>query len=391
MRDRDAPRGWRVGAPWGVPLYVSGSWPIFAAFIILYFGPQMAGAIPGIGTVGAYAVAALYAVLLAVSVLAHEAAHAVAARLLGARVGRVVLDVFGGHTTYESAGLTPGRSAIIAVVGPLANGVLAVLGSLVLPHLPPGVPWLVGTAFVLTNAVVGAFNLVPGHPLDGGHLLDAVIWKVTGRRDLGMIASGWAGRLIVVALVGWFVLVPFFEGRQPSFVMLAWAGLVGAMMWAGASQAVAAGRRLGAYSRVSLDDVLAPAIVVDPHTPMREVRRLAVADVGADRPGDEARVPGAYVLVPAPHGSATSADWDLVTVPQEVDTASLADAPASAFTVRPPRGWILDAGHHPRLEHVIDHMHVSTVPIVLLRNGDRPIGVVTAEAVNEALTRAGAF
>src|SRR2546430_13320007 len=55
------------------------------------------------------------------------------------------------------------------------------------------------------NLVVGIFNLLPGLPLDGGRMLRAVIWKLTGRQSTATIAAAWAGRVLAVSL---FVL-PF--------------------------------------------------------------------------------------------------------------------------------------------------------------------------------------
>ena len=63
-----------------------------------------------------------------VAVLGHEVAHAVAARLLGFRVHRIVATLWGGHTAYDGTGTTPGRAAVIAVAGPLANLALAAHG-----------------------------------------------------------------------------------------------------------------------------------------------------------------------------------------------------------------------------------------------------------------------
>ncbi|MDO5627778.1 MAG: site-2 protease family protein [Mobilicoccus sp.] len=361
-------RALRLGAPGGVPVYMSWTWPLFAVLIIWYFAPRIDAAL-GVGAIVAGIVAAAYAVLLLFSVLVHEAAHALVARATGARVGRIVVDLFGGHTTFENRTLTPARSAAIAVVGPLANGVLALLGWLVLPYVGQGVPWLLAVAFVVTNGLVAVFNLLPGHPLDGGHILDAAVWGATGKRHLGLLASGWAGRGLVVVVVGWLVVWPLAQGQAPSFFLMAWAGLIGALLWSGASQAVRAGRAMGARRRVTMERVLAPAVVVDASWTLgqaaariEEVRRasgrepVALVDTGGHL----------GVLLRAEHPGVGP------------------DTPVSALTARLDERWFMTVDGLPPITDVIDRMHATAAPLIVLMTGDHPSGVVTATAVRAA-------
>ena len=60
------------------------------------------------------------------------------------------------------------------------------------------------------NIIVGIFNLLPGLPLDGGRMLRAVIWKITGKPYTATIAAAWVGRALAIALL---VMIPFFSGR----------------------------------------------------------------------------------------------------------------------------------------------------------------------------------
>src|SRR4029453_2145060 len=114
---RSAPYGWRLGAIHGIPVYLGRSWPIIAIVVVLTFGPTVPT--PTGDTGGAYgdAVAVAYAVLLLISVLAHEAGHALMARRYGYRVDRVVADLWGGHTIYDSTASRPGTRAAISVSG----------------------------------------------------------------------------------------------------------------------------------------------------------------------------------------------------------------------------------------------------------------------------------
>ncbi|HXR67799.1 MAG TPA: peptidase M50, partial [Dermatophilaceae bacterium] len=112
--------GLRIATIGGVPVYIARSWPVIAVLIVATFGPQVALANPDLGP-RAYVVALAYALLLLASVLAHEAAHAVVATRARYRVNRVVADLMGGHTAYDTVTARPGASALVAVAGPAAN------------------------------------------------------------------------------------------------------------------------------------------------------------------------------------------------------------------------------------------------------------------------------
>src|ERR1035437_6346396 len=182
--------GWRVATIGGVPVYIGRVRAGIALFIVGTFRPSIASDRPDLG-LGAYGVAVGYAVLLLVSVFAHEASHAVVATRMGYRVNRVVADLWGGHTAYDSSTARPGASALVAIAGPAANALLALVGWLALPAFPDLIASTLVYAFVWTNAFVAGFNLLPGLPLDGGFLVDSLVWRITGSRESGLIAAGW--------------------------------------------------------------------------------------------------------------------------------------------------------------------------------------------------------
>src|SRR5829696_446489 len=115
----------RLGQVAGVPVYLDRTWLFLAAFIA-WTGWQ-AGRDLGTGGALAYAAWLVRGILLAV--LGHEVARALSARLLGFRVHRIVATLWGGHTAYDGTGTTPGRAAVIAVSGPVANLALAAVGA----------------------------------------------------------------------------------------------------------------------------------------------------------------------------------------------------------------------------------------------------------------------
>lgn len=373
--------GWRLATVGGVPVYVARSWPVFGVVLAALVGSSLLDSAPSLGWL-AYATGAGFALLLLASVLLHEAAHAAAALGCGYRVERVVIDLWGGHTAYESPRVRPGHSALVAVVGPLANGALAALGWALGQVVTSGVPGFLVTVFTVSNLALAGFNLLPGLPLDGGHLLDALVWTATGRRHLGLLVAGWAGRALVVALVAWTIVVPFAVGTAPSFLRVGLVALIGAVLWSGATQAVRAGRAAATLSRVDVRDVLRPVITVAPDTRVEEVWPDPV--------------PGRVVLVrggPGDRGDAGGSGdpVGVLAVPGAAGAPPVslpAGTPVSALCARQPRGWVVrvDPADPPTLADVVARMvSLSASVIALARTGQDAYGVVVADDIGHAL------
>lgn len=328
--------GWRIASVHGIPVYLGRSWPVVAAVIVLTFGPQVThpSTLQEGGTFG-YAVAVAYALLLLLSVLIHEGAHALVARRFGYRVDRVVADLWGGHTVYDSSTSRPGASAAIAVAGPLANLGLAGIGYLFQGSLEAGVAGLLVGALMLTNFFVGLFNLLPGLPLDGGFIVDALVWKASGDRNKGLIVAGWLGRVLTVAIVLWLVGRPLLQGEQPSLFTIVWCGLIGAFLWAGATNAIRSGKSRQVVERVPLAQVLRPVVVVST-TDSAELVLSRVPQMDL-QPGE-----GSPTVVAVGPGGQPAGFVDVATL-RGVDPSRRGDVPVSAAVARQPDGWVVVA------------------------------------------------
>ena len=210
MSDESPPAGaLRLARVAGVPVYLDRTWLFLGAFVA-WTGWRNAS---DLGTGGALAAAAVMVLGILVAVLGHEVAHAVAARLLGFRVHRIVATLWGGHTAYDGTGTTPGRTAVVAVGGPLANLALAAMGAVATATLPwPASGFAARSLFL--NLLLAGFNLLPGLPLDGGQLVQSLVWGVSGRRDLGLVVAGWCGRVLAVGVVLWYAAKPLAEGTS---------------------------------------------------------------------------------------------------------------------------------------------------------------------------------
>jgi CBS domain-containing protein len=125
------------------------------------------------------------------------------------------------------------------------------------------------------NLVVGIFNLLPGLPLDGGRMLRAVIWKLTGRPATSTIAAAWAGRVIAVALFA----IPFVTGRvngsAGGLETVVWLAVIAAFMWTGAGQAIKATRFRERLPTLQARRLARKAVSVAANTPVAEAIRRA--------------------------------------------------------------------------------------------------------------------
>lgn len=330
---RRHPEGWQIGRLLGVPVVLSRSWFVIAAVITFLFAPAVRRVAPELGS-GAYAVAFFYAVLLFASVLLHEVAHAAAARAFGMPATRIVINLWGGHTQFETDATTPGRSFVVAVVGPLTNGVLAAVAlPFMLGAQRDGLGYLLLTAFVVTNAFVAVFNVVPGLPLDGGRMLEAVVWRLSGDRNAGTTVAGWGGRVAAVALVLWLVGLPFVRGDQPSLTNVVWAGLIGALLWSGAGHALQTARIRRRAPSATVAGLARPAVGVSASASLATA--LASAGVGS---ADE--LASRAVVLLAPDGRAVAV-LDPAAV-AAVPPGRHGEVPASAAARTLPAGAELD-------------------------------------------------
>lgn len=278
-RPRSARRptsGLVLGRVGGAPVILAPSWLVVAGFLTWLFLPLVRSAAPALGTVATVAAAAIFPVLLAISVLLHELGHGLTARRLGVPVTEYVITLWGGHTQFDREMRGPAASAIVSAAGPVTNGVLAGLCWWGAEASEPGLAALLLGAGAIANGFVAGFNLLPGLPLDGGRILEAVVWKATGERARGTVAAGWVGRLLAVALVVVMIGRPLLAGSQADIVTAITVLLVSGFLWVGASQAIRAGRMTRQAGVVDLLTLARPVVVVPPDATLADVdARLA--------------------------------------------------------------------------------------------------------------------
>jgi Zn-dependent protease len=220
----------RIGKVFGIPVEINASWLFIFLLVAVtlttgYFPQQLEGrSVLTYAVMGIVTTFAFFA-----SVLLHEFAHSLVARAGGIRIAKITLFIFGGVSQMEEEPHRPGLEFVMASAGPGASLVLAALlflagEALYALHFTP-VVIVVIDYLVVINLSVGIFNLLPGFPLDGGRILRAILWAITG--DL-LKATRWASRmgqligmcLVAVAVLGvllfqsfdliWFAVMGWF-------------------------------------------------------------------------------------------------------------------------------------------------------------------------------------
>jgi Zn-dependent protease/CBS domain-containing protein len=215
------------------------------------------------------------------SVLLHEISHARAARAFQMPVRSINLHFLGGATDIEGEATTPWREFTIAVVGPLTSLAVGGVGWLIVRPLDTGLIAFTIGAIAYANLVVGVLNLVPGLPLDGGRVLQAVVWAISRRRTTGVLVAAWGGRVAAVAVSAYpFILL--VSGREPTIISYLFAFMVGSFLWAGATQALAVSKLRSRLPRLQARQLARPAIGVPADLPLSEaIRRAREASAGS--------------------------------------------------------------------------------------------------------------
>lgn len=167
------------------------------------------------------------ALLLALSITAHELGHALTARAFGYRTRDITLSLLGGCASLIALPRTKGQEFLTAVAGPLVSFAISGLCYAALVFLPIADEFaaaLLGYGFYM-NLVLGGFNLLPGFPMDGGRVFRSIA-RIFTTRAKATYAAMVVGRVfaVLLALRG---LHSVFSGGAWGFVSI----LIAWMIW----------------------------------------------------------------------------------------------------------------------------------------------------------------
>ena len=231
-----------LGRWFGVPVGLHYSWFVVAWLITLSLTSQFAALNRSWSPAVVWGLAALTAVLFFVCIVLHELAHASVARLSGVPVRGITLFALGGIAQIERDAATPGKEFWMAIAGPIASFVIAIICRAI-----AGAAGFIAPAAALSgfgavfgwlayiNIALALFNLIPGFPLDGGRVLRSIVWAVTHSAHRATRIAARVGQVVAfifivtglfslftrndfgglwIAFIGWFLL----EGAQAYYV-----------------------------------------------------------------------------------------------------------------------------------------------------------------------------
>ena len=165
----------------------------------------------------------LTAIMLFVSVLLHELGHSVVAMRFGIPVPRITLFIFGGISQIAAEPPDAATEFWIAAAGPAVSFTLAAIFWELRSIFASAPPLLAFAKYIaLLNLLLGAFNLIPGFPLDGGRVFRAIIWGVSRNFHLATVVAALTGRFfgfLLIVLGVWQALAGnFFNGLWIAFI-----------------------------------------------------------------------------------------------------------------------------------------------------------------------------
>ena len=215
--------GWQLFKIVGIPLKIQPTWLFAVAIFTTLFQPRYAA------TIEPVALSWGLALLLFTSVLLHELGHALMALREGVKVVSITLFHLGGIARVEKECPTAMGNLRIAAAGPMVSLTRALgllLGASALATQQPQLTILL-TQVGLLNLMLGLFNLLPGLPLDGGLILKALVWQVSGSKKRGVQVASASGRVLSTLMIVMGGVLLWQGGGINGFllILIGWFGL----------------------------------------------------------------------------------------------------------------------------------------------------------------------
>jgi Zn-dependent protease len=232
--------GIRIGSIYGISLYIDPSWFLILSILAVLLGNAYAKLSPSFSL----GYGAITAILFFLSIALNKVAHGLMAKARGVEINSINIQFMGAANNVERESQDPFSVFSIAISGPLTSLVLSAIGFTITwliagdailssnPKVIEALPASIGTMrtvwtiialyFAQINLFIGVFSLIPALPFEGGHILKAAIWKLTGDRFAGIRWAARSGQFfgILIMVLGGLILLNNFGGLF--LIVLGW-------------------------------------------------------------------------------------------------------------------------------------------------------------------------
>ncbi|MEH2229058.1 MAG: site-2 protease family protein [Nostoc sp.] len=193
----------RVGNLFGIPFYIHPSWFLVLGLVTWSYSSGLAAQFPQLSAGLALLLGLMTALMLFASVVAHELGHSFVAIRQGIDVKSITLFIFGGLASLEKESKTPGEAFWVAIAGPMVSLLLCgIVTGIGITTAASGPLAAILGVLASVNLALALFNLIPGLPLDGGNILKAIVWKITGNPYKGVTFASRVGQIF-----GWVAIL----------------------------------------------------------------------------------------------------------------------------------------------------------------------------------------
>lgn len=259
----------------GIRIAVDWSWFFFLFIVIVWLSGFYGDILSDPGGTDSYLLAVLSAIGFFGSILLHELGHAFAARRNGIGINTIRLWLFGGVAEMSQESDSPGTEFKVAIAGPVVTFVIALLLcaagiAMAGPDtfrdalemrvtadttgLVTMIAWLAAI-----NILVLGFNLLPAFPMDGGRIVRAIAWKMTGKRSAATRFAAGLGRIFGLIFIGlgivWAINGNVFSG--------VWLAMIGVLV-SGAARSASRSTLSEKLERVTVAEIMDPEPVAIP-------------------------------------------------------------------------------------------------------------------------------
>ena len=263
--------GIQIGRIYGIPIFLHTSWFIIFGLIAVWYYAEFQALQLNIPTQRLVGLGLVTSALFFGSLVFHEIAHSIVAKHYKIPVVSITLFVFGG---VSRIGREPARAMEefnMALAGPLSNFLLA--GGFWLITRQAGQNAIMSTlagSLARINFTLGAFNLIPGFPLDGGHIFRAAVWGFNKDYVKATRISARCGQVIaclMIALGAVMALTNRTIAGVGGPVGGLWLAFIGWFILSAAKQNQAQVEARGALEGLRVADIMTPEL----HTIGREI------------------------------------------------------------------------------------------------------------------------